>query len=276
MISPDDLYLMAERDKLDLLRRVSEAEEWQDCFEPLYLRLVEDDSPRVREEAVAALWSLADPRHIDLLMHKAEADPDEHVRGRAASVLGVFLSEEALEGGVTESDYLAVRKFLLDLARNDAEDLFVRRMAVEALGFASDEEVHEVIEWAYRHVSREMKLSALFAMGRSRSPRWYGHILSELDSRDKPLRLEAIQAAAAAELSAATPKLRNLARGRDKETCLAALWALAHTGGPGALETLEMSAQSEDPEIRDAAAEAIEEYERLRRERDELAEFEED
>jgi HEAT repeat protein len=74
------------------------------------------------------------------------------------------------------------------------------------------------------------------------------------------LQLEAINAAAEAGLGTATPKLRNLAVNKDREIRLAAIWSLANTRGPGALETLEMCAQSEDEEIRDAAGDALDEF----------------
>jgi HEAT repeat protein len=74
------------------------------------------------------------------------------------------------------------------------------------------------------------------------------------------LQVEAINAAAEAGLSAATPKLRNLAVHKDREIRLAAIWSLANTRGPGALETLEMCAQSEDEETRNAAGDALDEF----------------
>ena len=103
-------------------------------------------------------------------------------------------------------------------------------------------------------------MTALFAMGRSRSARWTDSILAELDSPERQLQLEAINAAAEAGLGTATPKLRNLAVNKDREIRLAAIWSLANTRGPGALETLEMCAQSEDAEIRDAAGDALDEF----------------
>ena len=262
MLNPDDLLMMTEQEKLDLLHQVGDADECQDCFEPIYRRLMEDESPKVRREAISALWDLADPRHLEPLMRKAESDPDTEVRAKAASVLGIYIYEAVANDALDESSYLTVRSFLLDLAQNPREDLLVRRMAIEALSFDADEPVHDLIDWAYRHESPEVKMTALFAMGRSRSSRWAEVILAELDSPDPQMQLEAVNATAEAELSAATPKLRNLAVSKDKETRLAAIWALAHTRGPGALETLELCAQSGDGEIRDSAADALDEFHR--------------
>jgi len=260
MLNPDELSMMTEQEKLDLLRQIGEAEECQDCFEPIYRRLLEDESPQVRQEAVAALWDLADPRHVEQLMRMAESDPDNEVRAKAASVLGIYIYEAVVNGALDEASYLSVRSFLLDLAQDPRENILVRRMAIEALSFDADETVHDLIDWAWRHPAVEVKMTALFAMGRSRSPRWTESILTELDSPERQLQLEAINAAAEAGLGAATPKLRNLAVNKDREIRLAAIWALANTRGPGALETLEMCAQAEDEEIRNAAGEALDEF----------------
>jgi HEAT repeat protein len=260
MLNPDDLSMMTEQEKLDLLRQIGEAEECQDCFEPIYRRLMGDESSQVRQEAVAALWDLADPRHVEPLMRMAESDPDDDVRAKAASVLGIYIYEAVVNGALDEARYLSVRRFLLDLAQNPHENILVRRMALESLSFDADETVHDLIDWAYRHPAIEVKTTALFAMGRSRNPRWTESILAELDSPDRQLQIEAINAAAEAGLSAATPKLRNLAVHKDREIRLAAIWSLANTRGPGALETLEMCAQSEDEETRNAAGDALDEF----------------
>jgi HEAT repeat protein len=193
-------------------------------------------------------------------MRMAESDPDNDVRAKAASVLGIYIYEAVVNGALDEAHYLSVRSFLLDLAQDPRENILVRRMALEALSFDADETVHDLIDWAYRHPAIEVKMSSLFAMGRSRNPRWTDTILAELDSPERQLQIEAINAAAEAGLSAATPKLRNLAVHKDREIRLAAIWSLANTRGPGALETLEMCGQSEDEDTRNAAGDALDEF----------------
>ena len=260
MIDPDDLSIMTEEEKLDVLQRLSETDEWSESFLPIYTSLMDDDSPKVRQAAIVALWDLADTQHIEPLMDKAENDPDADVRGKAASVLGVYVYESLVNGALDEARYLVLRRFLLDIARDPDEALVVRRMAIEALSFDTGEDIQELIEWAYDHPAAEARMTAVFAMGRSGLDRWFDAILEELDSSEKRLRIEAINAAGEAAIAGATPRLRTLARDADKEVSLAAIWALAYVRGPGALETLEICSQSKDSEISEAAAEAIEEF----------------
>lgn len=264
MINPDDLSLMTEREKLDLLAQLSETEEWQEAFEPLYRTMMDDESPKVRQEAIAALWDLADPKDIEPLMDKAENDPNVEVRGKATSVLGIYIYEAVIHGALDEAQFLSLRAFLLDLAQDPQEELLVRRMAIEALSFDADESVHELIEWAYHHESVEVRMTAVFSMGRSRSARWTETILAELNQANPKLLLEAVNASAEACLIASTPRLRNLVNHPDRDVKIAAMWALARTRGPGAIETLEMCSQSPDREIRDVAHDALEELYRAR------------
>ena len=260
MINPDSLSLMNEQEKLDLLRRFSEADSWRVSFELIYAELMNDDSPRVREEAIIALWDLADPKYIEPLMEKAAHDPDTGVRGKAASVLGIYIYEGVFADELSEAKFLMVRKLLLDLAQDPDEALEVRRMAIESLSFDSDPAVQELIDYAYHHASREMKMTAIFAMGRCGTSNWFDTIIEELDSDDPRFQGEAVNAACEAAVAGATPKLRNLAVSSDRELRLAAIWALSRTHGPGALETLEMCAESDDPEVRRVAGNAIEEF----------------
>jgi len=259
MIGPDDTVVMNEHEKLDLLARLANSDDWQSSFEALYLKLVDDESPKVRAAALVALWDIASPDHIDLLISKAESDPDTTVRGKAASVMGIYIYEGEIEE-LDEAHFLRVRRFLLDLARDPDEELLVRRMAIEALSFNAAEDVFDLIVWAYEHPNIEVKLSAIFAMGRSGGPRWGERIVQELHSGNRQIKLEAIHAANESGMEAATPVLRNLAGSEDKDVAIGALYALSQTRGPGAFETLEMYTFAEDEEVRRAAEEAMEEF----------------
>jgi HEAT repeat protein len=135
-------------------------------------------------------------------------------------------------------------------------------MPVEALGFESDDEIHDLVGWAYGQEDRQLRISAVFAMGRSQSSHWFDAILAELDSADPQLLIEAVNAAGEAYLAEATPKLRALASHPARDVRLAAVWALAQTRGPGARETLEMCLRTDDEEERRLARDALDEYHR--------------
>lgn len=260
MVDPNDLKGMSEQEKIELLSMLAEADERHGVTGAFYLPLLRDPSPEVRKLALSAFWEWAAPEFVEPLVDLARHDPDLDVRARAISVLGMFVYNGAIAMELPESCFLRVRRFLMDVARDSSQPLLMRRMAIEALSFDPADDVAELIEWAYHHEDEDMNLSALFSMGRGQSDRWTDYIVVELHSSNRRRRLEAITAASEGFVSEATPRLRALAMSRDRETRLGAIWALAHTGGPGALEVLEFCAESKDEEVREAAEEAIMEY----------------
>ena len=149
MISRDDLLVMNDQEKLDLINQINECDKWGRFVQDLLVALMDDDSPRVREAAIVSLWDLASDDLIEPLMGKALHDPDTDVRAKAASVLGIYIYDGAVMEELDQGKYLAVRKLLLDLAGDEAEPLIVRRLAIEALSFCQDPEVTALIDWAY-------------------------------------------------------------------------------------------------------------------------------
>lgn len=234
--------------------------------------LMDDGDAEVRAEAIACLWEDPDPRWIDVLMHKATQDPHADVRAHALSALGryVFEGEAAeFEGwdapmfAISKQDYTRVVDFLFRIAQDPEESLSMRRYAIEALSFRSeDPAVFDLIEWAYQHRDRRMKVSAIFAMSRHGDPRWTPFILAEMRSRDSQIQYEAVRAAGELGLREAVDELIELVRTKAtrKPLRLLAIYALGETGDAKALPILEQLARSRDRDLREVAREAIEEW----------------
>lgn len=260
MVDRNALARMTEQEKVELLSQLASREEPDESQLDLYSVLMDDPSGEVRKLAISAVWDAPELRYISPLMDKVEQDPDEEVRARAASVLGIYVHNGVVAMDLPETELLCIRRFLLETIRDENVSMQVRRMALEAVSFDTDEDVAELIEWAYGHADKEVRMSAVFAMGRSSSERWIDFIVNELDSEDRDLKMEAIGAAGDAFVEEATPKLRGLAMSSDRDVRLQAIWALARTRGPGALEVIELCATETDREVRQAATDAIEEY----------------
>jgi HEAT repeat protein len=108
-----------------------------------------------------------------------------------------------------------------------------------------------------------MKVSALFAMGRSGITRWQAYVLDELNSPDPQLQYEAVRAAGELFLDEAVPTLLHLARSAvDQDLRHEAIWALGHSSSLEAWQLLEDIANdaSEDEETRLIAEDALDEY----------------
>ncbi|HIC93587.1 MAG TPA: HEAT repeat domain-containing protein, partial [Anaerolineae bacterium] len=240
---------MSKEEKLALLTRIVEGEDYLTDYLPVLKEFLDDEDAEVRRLAISGLWDYPDPEMIDPLLEKAAGDPSPKVRCQAIIALGRYIYEGEMadydfdwgpleeimrEGELPKEDFLRVKDFLLAVYRDEGKSLDERRFAVEALGFLSDPEVSDIIEEAYAHPDLRMKVSAIFAMGRSGLVRWTDTILRELDSPIRELQLEAIRAAGEIGLDEAGEALLRLTYADDRDVKLEAIWALGQTGWEGA------------------------------------------
>lgn len=253
---------------------------------------LEDDDAEVRAQAVRCLWEYPDPGYIDLLMELAETDPDARVRHAAISGLGIYVYEGMVadydfewgeyeemlrEGELPEAEYERVRSYLLDIAKDTSRSTDARRYALEAVSFGYEEEILELIEEAYQAPTFQMKVSALFAMGRNGHRRWTPYILESLDSDSPDILYEAIRAAGELGLDSANDQLMYIANAaEDKDIRLAAIWALGQIGHQHAFELLEELTFELDEEVREVAEAALDEWLLMAELREEEAFFDED
>jgi HEAT repeat protein len=153
-----------------------------------------------------------------------------------------------------------VKRALLQASSDEGETITVRRFALEALSFCTDDrKVLNLIEQGYFSPDHRMQLSALFAMGRSGLERWHGYLLRSLDESDKEFRIEAISACGEAQIISAVPELQKMCFEMDRDIRLEAIWALGKIGDERALHTLQRCSRDPDPEVSEVAHDAIEE-----------------
>ncbi|MCL5108935.1 MAG: HEAT repeat domain-containing protein [Chloroflexi bacterium] len=233
-----------------------------------------DPDDEVRQAAVDGLWEsedeavaetlltllATDPSEGETLLTLLATDPSEGGRAAAASALGQFTYLAELE----ELDADLARRLhdALVASAGGVEPLEVRRRAVEALGFlGKDPTVQGLIAEAYAHREPSMRISALFAMGRSADARWLEHTLRELESQDAELRFEAARALGEIEDERAVMPLIKALLDSDLEVRLAAVESLGHIGGDQGITALRQMTESEDEAVAEAAAEALDEAE---------------
>ena len=183
----------------------------------------------------------------------------QHVPFRRSAVraLGCVLQGEL--GKLPEAFNTRLQDAVLALYNNLDEDLDVRRRALEAIANCGREGVKEMIQEAYNMDELPMRVSAVYAMGRSCDAVWTQYILDELSSDDPELRFEAARAAGELELQKALPRLIELAYEDDREI---GRWrsVAGRIGGSTSRKVLsELAALAEDlgdEELADAVAEA--------------------
>ncbi len=242
---------------------------YQTTLADLLARL-DDERPQVRADAVSSLWDYVEPEAMERLLDLAQHDPAPAVRCKAISGLGRYMWEAAIidfdwddpyrDDWYTAKDYERLYNFLYNVYANEQNTLDERRYAVEALSFLYDEPVPTLIRELYARPEKEAKISALFSMGRHGTTRWLDILEREIWSRDKEIRIEALEAAAEMHADALGKDLWRMTYDHDKKVMMAATWALGQTGWEEGFDRLDELTMHHDPKISELADAALEEW----------------
>ncbi|MCC6613500.1 MAG: HEAT repeat domain-containing protein [Anaerolineae bacterium] len=224
-----------------------------------YLSL-DDENPDVRAAAIELLWADETLPTMNRLIQLALDDDSVPVRAAAAGSLGRYiLLGEYEELPATQTDTAV--DAALSIYNDHDEDIEVRRRALESLGNSSHIAVSDLIEEAYASMEQPLRVSALFAMGRTCDPKWEHTVMRELNSGDAELRYEAVRAAGEIGLDNAVPKLARMVYDNDREIKEVSIWALGEIGGNEATNALERLTTDpdflEDEDLQEALEDAL-------------------
>lgn len=228
-------------------------------FSAIIYPALEDSDEQIRRTAIEGIFEDSPYTVIERLMIMAQEDPYVDIRASAVGALGQFVLRGEL-GKLPARLNTRLQDTVLALYHNPNEDLDVRRRALEAVSNCGREGVHELIRAAYYADELPMRVSAVFAMGRSCDEVWAPQILEELSSDHPAMRYEAARAAGELELRPALARLAEMVYEDDREIQEMAIWALGEIGGKAARNVLSQLAaladETGDSELADAVAEA--------------------
>ena len=222
-----------------VLRALNEASEamFELGFRQIALLGLEDESGLVRSTAIELLWFDETADTMRRLMRLAEADPDAGVRASALEQLSRFILLG--EYGDIASDLAEQAQALTYRLHIDAsQPLEVRRRALEAFANSSHPRVTDLIRAAYEDGNHELKVGAVFAMGRSCNKLWRDELIALLESGDSELVYEAIRACGQIQIAEAVERIIEFTLTDDHELQAIAIWALGEIGGKRAFEVL--------------------------------------
>ncbi len=246
--------LSAARRRDLLLRLVETAEtNFELDFSSIIALALDDPEAEVRRTAVDGVLEDASIKTVERLVKLAQDDESTDVRASAVSALGMFILAGEL-GKLPERFSVRLQDTALALYNNPQEALDVRRRALEAISNCGREGVADLIREAYYSDDLLMRVSAVFAMGRSYDASWTPQVMEELNSDHPEMRFEAARSAGELELRTALPRLAELAYDDDREIQLMAIWSLGEIGGKAARNVLnKLSAIANDNEDDDLA-----------------------
>ena len=217
-------------------------------FDDFARALLTDPEPEVRTRAIRLLDEYEDPKVVPSYLDMLKNDPDVNVREDAANALRLFVDLGELEE-IPASIYHQVEDALLASAASE-DNVRVRRVALESLGYSSRLEVMTLIESAFQREDPAWQASALVAMGRSADDRWDDEVTRSLVHVDDRIRKAAVQAAGELSLQSARPILLKMLGEEEEPSILSAvIWSLSQIGGEDVRTYLEnLLDQLEDDE----------------------------
>ena len=257
-IKPEDLDSLKKIWlNVDSTRRVNLMEDLEEIndsdtlvsFEDLARFTIKDPDARVRCASIRMLWDTGDTALAHDLIQITKHDDSEAARAAAASGLGYYI----YLGEIDEINDMLLDKVLnhLMVLLTSKDSLLVRRRALEALSYHTNEEIDDHIRSAYHSGESDWVVSALYAMGRSANPKWERMVLEMIASPNPEIRAEAVRAAGELELSAAREPLLILLEepeALEEEVFYNAVWSLSKIGGQGVRKRLEDIIANSDEE----------------------------
>ena len=225
-------------------------------FDDIFLPSLSDSDPRVRADAIRGLWEHDNRDLIEPLIHLLSADGDTDVRAEAALALGRFVLQWEF-GALRDRYFRRVEEVLRRALVNGDEEMEVRARALEAIGSCSLPWVRQAIRQAYDGSVRQLRVSALHAMGRNCDPNWLPILFQELSSGDAEMRYEAALACGSLADEAAVSRLSPLLEDEDAEVRAATIAALGEIGGREAKAVLMRYLDHPSRIVRDAVREAL-------------------
>ncbi|RPJ22788.1 MAG: HEAT repeat domain-containing protein [Chloroflexi bacterium] len=207
-------------------------------FDDFARALLTDPDPEIRTLAIRLLDECEDTKLVPSFLDMLKSDPSVNVRMEAANALNLFVDLGELEE-ISEDIYRQVEDALLASAASE-DDVRVRRVALESLGYSSRPEVITLIESAFQRKDPAWQASALVAMGRSADDRWDEEVTHSLVHVDERIRKAAVQSAGELSLQSARPiLLKMLGEEEDAIILNAAIWSLSQIGGEDVRTYLE-------------------------------------
>jgi HEAT repeat protein len=236
---------------------ISEAD-FEVDFSEVFKICLDDEEPQLRALGIEGLWEDEDVALIRPLIRMLTKDRAPMVREAAAMSLSRFALQAEL-GHLPPRLADMVWAGLWSTLQDESQEINIRRRSLESLAYFSRPEVDRAIQLAHRSDEPMMRISAVFAMGRSANEEWGDLLLDELERDDPQMRYEAARASGQLRVAEAVTRLSRLVADPDLEVKMAAVWALGQIGGQEAQRVLQVCIEQGDEALRDAAEEALDE-----------------
>ncbi len=225
-------------------------------FTSVFKHSLNDVDPTVRALGVNGLWESNDRKLVRPLIALLQEDSHKDVRASAAVALGKF-GEMAQDGKLLSRDGERIKEMLLSLLEEPDEDPEVWRRVLEAAAVFNTPRVRDLIGNAYASEESKLRISAIFAMGKTADATWLPTLIKAADDDDPAIRYESALALGELAEEEAVPHLVRLIKDHDTQVQLASIKSMGVIGGQLATRTLQKCLRSNDDSIQEAAEVAL-------------------
>lgn len=263
-LPPESLLLFAgvwhtlnpgqRREILSMLHTLAE-ENVELNFDAIFKLGIDDEDFRVRLASIDGLWENRQAWLQRKLINLADQDSSSEVRIAAVQALERFCLDAELSSDEEARKHLS--GLLLSIYDNQNESIQLRRRALEAASPLDVAKVRHTIEEAFGCGNREIKVSAIYAMGASSNPCWLPRLIPELQSDDAEIRYEAVRACGEIGQEDVVNWLLPLLEDEDRDVQIASIQALGKIGGSQAREALLAQKESANELLRDSAEQSL-------------------
>ncbi len=224
-------------------------------FDSIFRYALKDSNEDVRYLAIEGLWENEQTSLIDSFIELLESDESDRVQAAAAVALGKFAVMAELKKLRPQSAEKVIEA-LLGAVDDRNKSVEVTRRVIESAAPLNIPDVKEAIREAYESGNPDLKISAIYSMGKSCDLSWISVLLGELRNEEPEFRYEAATACGELEDEESVPALIELTHDSDIEVCLASIQALGKIGSLAAKKCIEYYLESSNQAVREAAEEA--------------------
>ena len=225
-------------------------------FTSIFKHSLNDIDPMVRALGVNGLWESNDRKLVRPLIALLKEDSHKDVRASAAVALGKF-GALAQDGKLLSRDGERIKEMLLSLLEELDEDPDVWRRVLEAAAVFNTPRIRELIGNAYTSEESKLRISAIFAMGKTADATWLPNLIKAVGDDDPAIRYESAIALGELAEEEAVPHLVPLVKDHDTQVQLASIKSMGAIGGQLATRTLQKCLKSDDDSIQEAAELAL-------------------
>jgi len=229
-------------------------------FDSIFKNCLGDQDAEVRSKAIEGLWENEEPSLINPLINLLEQDSSEKVQAAAATALGKF-AMLAEHRKLRSCHVSKVCQALLTTFSDKSKPIEVKRRALEAAAPINLPRVEGAIMKAYQSSNPKLKVSSIYAMGKSCNRSWLPILVKELGNTDTEVRYKVAGACGEIGEEEAAPHLIELVNDPSTEVQLAVIQALGKIGSTEAKNCLEECLDNPSEAIQEAAEQALRQLE---------------